>query len=114
MRTRSLPWIVPLTSPRNHDRLRRQLPLDPAGWSDRQGMLRQLDRPGLEAELETDRAARRPTGTRGSSHAAIASGTLAVAVAGTSPRANVINSVDVHPASIWSSASASRRSMVSP
>ena len=58
--------------------------------------------------------AHRPTGTRGSSHAAIASGTLAAAVAGTSPRANVINSVDVHPASIWSSASASRRSMVSP
>ena len=49
-----------------------------------------------------------------SSHAAIASGTLAAAAAGTSPRANVINSVEVHPASIWSSASASRRSMVSP
>ena len=47
-----------------------------------------------------------------SSHAAIASGTLAAAaaVAGTSPPANVINSVEVHPASTWSSASASRRS----
>ena len=36
-----------------------------------------------------------------------------VAVAGTSPRANVINSVEEQPASTRSNASASRRSMVS-
>ena len=48
-----------------------------------------------------------------SSHAAITSGTGA-AVVGTAPRANVINSVEAQPASTWSSASASRWSMVSP
>ena len=37
-----------------------------------------------------------------------------VAVAGTSPRADVINSVEAQPASTWSNASASRWSTVSP
>ena len=51
-----------------------------------------------------------------SSHAAISSGTRTegVAGAGTAPRANVINSVEAQPASTWSRAAASRRSMVRP